>query len=122
MNFPDIEIYVKNLRVSEINIWLEKFFGVRLISKIGATTLVYLSNPVEDLECRILENAAEPDFTSIYFSPNKTVWETDLECAKDAFGHFQLEVRCSASSWTENSQEGEDWFKINSEGTHRIKW
>ena len=40
MNFPDIEIYVKNLRVSEINIWLDKFFGVRLISKIGATTLV----------------------------------------------------------------------------------
>ncbi len=122
MNFPDIEIYVKNLRVSEINIWLDKFFGVSLISKVGSTTLVHLSNPEGELKCRILENAAEPNFTSIYFSPNKTEWETDLECAKDAFGHFQLEVRCSASSWTENSQEGEDWFKINSEGTHRIKW
>ena len=122
MSFPDIEIYIKNLSVNEISIWLDKLFGESPTSRLGSTTLVQLRNCESEMECRILENAAEPEFTSIYFSPNKTKWQTDLECARDAFSHFQLEVRCSASGWSENSQEGEDWFKINSEGTHRIKW
>ena len=121
MNFPDIEIYIKNLRVKEINIWLDKLFEVGLISQIGSATLVHLRDSESEFECRIIENAADPNFTSIYFSPNKTKWETDLDCAKDAFSHFQLEVRCATSGWSENSQE-EDWFKINNEGTHRIKW
>tara|TARA_Y100001978_G_C23523059_1_gene351210 strand:- start:41 stop:409 length:369 start_codon:yes stop_codon:yes gene_type:complete len=122
VNFPDIEIYIKNLRVKEINIWLDKLFEVGLMSQIGSATLVHLRDSESEIECRIIENAADPNFTSIYFSPNKTKWETDLDCAKDAFSHFQLEVRCATSGWSENSQEEEDWFKINSEGTHRIKW
>ena len=106
MSFPDIEIYVKNLSVNEISIWSGKLFGESPTSRLGSTTLVQRAT-VRAKWSRILENVlTEPEFTSIYFSPNKTKWQTDLECARDAFSHFQLEVRCSASGWSENSQEG----------------
>ena len=122
MNFPDIEIYIKNLKINEINAWLGACWGISSTSQIGSTAVLQLCNAERDLECRILENAIEPGFTSIFFSPNKTKWETDLQCARDAFTYFQLEVRCSTGGWNENSNEDEDWFKIDSDGIHRIKW
>ena len=122
MNFPDIEIYVENLETSEINAWLDTCWEVSSISQIGSTAVLQLFNAERELECRILENAIEPGFTSIFFSPNKTKWETDLQCARDAFTYFQLEVRCSSSGWYEDSIEDEEWFKIDSDGIHRIKW
>ena len=122
MNFPDIEIYIKNLKINEINAWLDTFGRVSSISQIGSTAVVQLCNAEREIECRILENAVDPGFTSICFSPNKTKWETDLQCARDAFTYFQLEVRCSTGGWNENSIEDEDWFKINRDGIHRIKW
>ncbi len=122
MNFPDIEIYIKDLKINEINAWLGTSWGVSSTSKIGTTAVVQLCNAEQEIECRILEDAVEPGFTSICFSPNKTKWETDLQCARDAFNYFQLEARCSTGGWNENSIEDEDWFKINSDGIHRIKW
>ena len=71
MSFPDIEIYVKNLSVNEISIWLDKLFGESPTSRLGSTTLVQLRNCEREMECRILENAVEPEFTSIYFSLTK---------------------------------------------------
>jgi len=122
VNFPDIEIYIKNLKINELNAWLGTCWEISSTSQIGSTAVLQLCNAQRKLECRILENAIEPGFTSIFFSPNKTKWETDLQCARDAFTYFQLEVRCSTGGWNENSNEDEDWFKIDSDGIHRIKW
>ena len=73
------------------------------------------------MECIILLKATKGGYTSVWFKSNDTNWNTDKDCAVDAFKFFAPnEIRCSTGGW-----EGEDeggWFRITEAGIKIANW
>ena len=74
------------------------------------------------LECTVIEQAAKGGYCSICFEPNNTPWETDAECAEDAFQHFQLEIRCNRTGWTTDSSDTGGWYRYTANGRTVVNW
>ena len=122
MTYPDIEIYIKNGSLEDIANWLSGLYLTDKPKQSGRTLSMKLVAQEKEMNCKILENAVEDNYTSIHFFPNYTKWSTDLECAKEAFDRLGLEVRCSIGGWNEDSSIENFWHLIDSEGNRKIEW
>ncbi|XOV90013.1 MAG: hypothetical protein ACFHX7_09035 [Pseudomonadota bacterium] len=119
LQFPDIEIYLKRPALAQITDWLSDRFGISGVHNRAEATLYTLVAPA--LECVVVENAVKGGFTSVWFRSGKMPWATDLDCAREAFTRFGLEVRCSSGPW----QEGDDdapWIRLTDAGESRVNW
>lgn len=118
---PDIEIYVANASLQQIQDWLSARFGQTLTRshKKGQSqlevTIDGTSTPV-----LVIEKAAGR-FTSLWFDSATTPWHTDLDCAREAQLHFNCEIRCIYSGWNEGD-DPDEWWSINNNGEQRIQW
>ena len=120
----DIEIYVLSCPTENIISWLEKSFT--LVKKSSPSALCFkvtiVSNDNE-IEVTILEQAAGKRFTSIWFNSDKTPWENDIACAKQAFESLNCEVRCNFQGWEEEGNQDPDlWWRINDHGEGPFIW
>lgn len=120
--YPDIEIYIKGATPADIRGLLAAHFSIDAESSNGTTTRFVLSPG--DIECVVVENAGPGGFTSVWFKSPHTPWDDDLACARDAFAHLGLEVRCSGGSWHEGEAEdtGDTWHSISDRGERTVTW
>ncbi|OZG70491.1 hypothetical protein BTA51_25495 [Hahella sp. CCB-MM4] len=123
--FPDIEIYVLNTTLENIIDWLNTELS-EVSQPIPQGTVVKLTAVYhgQTIPITVTPGAAGKKFTSVIFDSDATPWDTDLDCARAAYKHFESEIRCSASSWVEEEAEDapELWWKVNDQGEKKINW
>ncbi|UTW11584.1 hypothetical protein [Marinobacterium rhizophilum] len=119
---PDIEIYVKNCSLEQLEEWitrhctgLEKRFNQGLIYEYSCTMN---AAPVEVM---IHQKVVGKAWTSIWFKSDRTPWAKDLDCALDAFAALATEVRCIAAGWS-NGQDPDEWWQIATGQPEKIQW
>ena len=49
-------------------------------------------------------------------------WQTDEECAQEAYNHFQVEIRCSVNGWTSESEDSGGWYRFTDSGKTVVNW
>jgi len=120
----DIEIYVLSCPTENIISWLEKSFTlVKKSSPSALCSKVTIASNDNEIEVTILEQAAGKRFTSIWFNSDKTPWENDIACAKQAFESLNCEVRCNFQGWEEEGNQDPDlWWRINDHGEGPFIW
>ncbi len=122
--YTDIEIYLFNAKLNDIIEWLKKRFLLLMPHTTATghthTYRFFAKTETETITIIIIEKIVD-GYTSIFFDSPHTPWNTDLECARDAFSHFLLEVRCCAASWLPE-QNPDEWLSICQEGESVITW
>ena len=120
----DIEIYVLSCPTEKIITWLESSFTI--IDKSSPSSLctkVTIAIDTYEVDVTILEQAAGKRFTSIWFDSNKTPWEDDIACAKQAFEALNCEIRCNFQGWEEQgNQDPDQWWRINNHEEGPFIW
>ena len=54
---------------------------------------------------------------------NITMWEDDESCAQSLLKDADIEIRCSASGWTEGEEEqSEQWLLLTRKERKLINW
>lgn len=122
--YTDIEIYLFNVKLSDTLDWLQARF-LSLVPDTetpgnSTTHHFFARTETESIRITIVEKVAR-GYTSILFDSPNTPWETDLDCARDAFRHLLVEVRCCAGSWMPE-QNPDEWLSICEEGESVITW
>lgn len=122
MDYPDIEIYVKRPAPERISEWLDARFGIASASARGEAMVFRLG--ADQIECVVVENAVKGGYASIWFRSDSTPWQSDQDCARDAFDFFDAEVRCSAAPWEGQDAEADTggWIRFTDKGESRVNW
>ena len=126
--YPDIEVYIQQVKLSEIVDWLTSRLDVSTVEERGKSTVLMLINTNADdivangtlMTCTIVPDAVKGNFTSIWITPNDTEWLTDRDFALEAHNHFGLETRCSTGSWDGNDEQG--WLRLTPDGESIVNW
>ena len=121
--YPDIEIYMQRVELPELIEWLKSKLQVTNRQEKGKSIVLTLgAKNVEEppVTCTIVPDAVKGHFTSVWITPNETKWLTDEEFARDAYEHFQLEIRCSTGSWDGNDEQG--WLRLTQNGESIVNW
>ena len=119
---PDVEIYAKRVAISDIMEWIRLYFSVDEQRTVSSTLKLKLTRDGNALTCTIAENVAKGGYTSIWFDSSSTPWETDEQCAQEAYNHFRAEIRCSASGWTPESEDAGGWYRFTESGKTVVNW
>ena len=104
----DVEIYAKRVSINHIIEWVRLYFSIDEQKTVGSTLKLKLTRDGSAITCTIAENIAKGGYTSIWFDSSCTPWQTDEECAQEAYTHFQVEIRCSVNGWTSESENSPD--------------
>ncbi|MCP5207393.1 MAG: hypothetical protein H7A01_09350 [Hahellaceae bacterium] len=121
----DIEIYIKDCTIDVIKEWLETRLGpVTLIKQGKNIQLFKCSYESKVLIIEVLAEAVGKRFTCVWFQSSDTPWNTDLECARDAFAALNTEIRCSEGNWSEEEAVPEQqlWWRITADGEKQVVW
>ena len=119
---PDVEIYVKRVAISDIIEWISLYFSIDEQKTVSSTLKLKLTRDDSAMTCTIAENVAKGGYTSIWFDSTSTPWQTDEECARDSYNHFQVEIRCSVSGWTPESEDSGGWYRFTESGKTVVNW
>ncbi|WP_421868756.1 hypothetical protein [Motiliproteus sp.] len=118
---PDIEIYIKQRSVEQINAWLEAEFDQLELQQQRGQTYRYQASLNGILIPITLIDRAAKDFSSLWFDSDNTRWPQDLDCARHACQQLGTEIRCIASGWKEGD-EPDEWWSVKEDGEQQILW
>ena len=119
---PDVEIYAKRVAISDVIEWISRYFSIDEQKIVSSTLKLKLTREGSVLTCTIAENVAKGGYTSIWFDSSNTPWQTDEQCAQEAYDHFQVEIRCSVSGWTPESEDSGGWDRFTENGKTVVNW
>lgn len=120
MRQPDIEIYLKDASHEQVAQWLEQRLGSLspwqdkgqgLSSQAGGIPIDWFARAVGK-------------WHSLYLGSDRTPWEDDLACARDAALALAIEVRCSPGSWQEEQgeEDADRWLSVTADQCSEIVW
>ena len=118
----DVEIYAKRVNINHIIDWVSLHFSIDEQKTVGSTLKLKLTRDGSAITCTIAENIAKGGYTSIWFDSSCTPWQTDEECAQEAYNHFQVEIRCSVNGWTSESEDSGGWYRFTDSGKTVVNW
>ncbi|MEJ6656289.1 MAG: hypothetical protein QNL70_09815 [Pseudomonas sp.] len=123
MRQPDIEIYLKEDFLDELNGWLEQHVG-RVELRPWAGTMRRGTLHGETAIPLMIVRKAAGKWASIWFESEDTPWATDLDCARAVAAGINREVRCSIGGWQEEHGEAnaDSWMKVTAEGEEEFVW
>lgn len=117
MASPDIEIYLHDTPATDVLAWL----AARFPASNGKTRpagkkqwRLSVRDGDQDIPVLVIEEAS-PGFTSVWFDSPHTPWADDISCAREAFTHFQREIRATPGSWAEGD-DPDRWWHIQAHG------
>ena len=114
----DIEIYVRDCAVEELEGWIESSFSPLGRPDRFGDTLVYPSSlgPVT------LTNVGGP-FVGIWFATPRSPWATDVDCARQAATELKRVVRCDPGRHSPEVDPQSDVFLEIDDGVERlVEW
>ena len=118
----DVEIYAKRVSINHIIEWVRLNFFIDEQKTVGSTLKLKLTRDGSAITCTIAENIAKGGYTSIWFDSSCTPWQTDEECAQEAYNHFQTEIRCSVNGWSSESEDSGGWYRFTDSGKTVVNW
>ena len=119
---PDLEIYIKNRSVAEIQAWLAQHASeLSLVSTKGLIHTYKLEVGDACSEVLIHEKVAGKAWVSLWFKENITPWPQDLDCAHVAAKEMDTQIRCIASGWDDGDDPDEFW-KVENGEQEKIQW
>ena len=118
----DVEIYAKRVSINHIIEWVRLYFSIDEQKTVGSTLKLKLTRDGNEITCTIAENIAKGGYTSIWFDSSCTPWQTDEECAQEAYNHLQVEIRCSVNGWTSESEDSGGWYRFTDSGKTVVNW
>ena len=119
---PDIEIYIKNRSLEEIEHWLRQRFDVLTTDFTQGTVHEYKAGLADaTIPVMIHEKVVGKAWTSVWFKSDKTLWATDLDCAARAASDLDTQIRCIASGWADGD-EPDEWWKVENGEQEKIQW
>ena len=118
----DVEIYAKRVSINHIIEWIRLYFYIDEQKAVGSTLKLKLTRDGSAITCTIAENIAKGGYTSIWFDSSCTPWQTDEECAQEAYNHLQVEIRCSVNGWTSESEDSGGWYRFTDSGKTVVNW
>lgn len=123
MRQPDIEIYLKEDFLDELNGWLEQHVGRVELGPWAGTMRRGTLHGETAIPLMIVRKAAGK-WASIWFESEDTPWATDLDCARAVAAGINREVRCSIGGWEEEHGEAnaDSWMKVTAEGEEEFVW
>lgn len=123
MRQPDIEIYLKEDFLDELNSWLEQHVGRVELGPWAGTMRRGTLHGETAIPLMIVRKAAGK-WASIWFESEDTPWATDLDCARAVAAGINREVRCSIGGWEEEHGEAnaDSWMKVTAEGEEEFVW
>ena len=123
MRQPDIEIYLKEDFLDELNGWLEQHVGRVELDPWAGTMRRGTLHGETAMPLMIVRKAAGK-WASIWLESEDTPWATDLDCARAVAAGINREVRCSIGGWQEEHGEAnaDSWMKVTSEGEEEFVW
>ena len=123
MNQPDIEIYVRDVNLTDITHWLTTVFNT---VEQGAShgNCQYFKVTFGDAVIPVqVQKGASGKWNSIWFDSPDTPWDDDKSCGMVFNQHFHHPVRCNASLWKGDDSDMDEWLHIDSDGTESlIQW
>lgn len=127
---PDIEIYLKQATLEDIQRWLLARFETLTVQEdwaqrftLGKIIQTEIPSAGSSIPLMITPGAAGKAFTSIWFKSARTPWKNDVECGRDCAAFLGLEVRCSANSWEENEAlDSEQWWVLKDGQERLVRW
>lgn len=125
MNNPrpeDIEIYLAATPARAVLDWLAQRFPQHTPPRPAGKKQwkQLLDYQGASLPVLVIEDAS-PGYTSVWFNSPATPWQDDRDCAREAFAHFQREVRATAGSWKEDA-DPDEWWSISAAGESTLIW
>lgn len=122
----DLEIYVRDLQPGMISDWLTTHLeslnlpdtepGGRPLKGKGQ----YKGHTVR---ISLYPGAFGKRYTSVVLEAETLPWDTDLDCARSAWGSVQTEIRCSQGEWQEGDPvEEEKWWRLDDRGEQLVVW
>jgi hypothetical protein len=132
--FPDLEIYIKRVDVEAVTAWLQSNFTLVRTETTSEHTVCHLQSNDKpgkpglsdqaDMQCVILQKAVKGGYVSVWFKQNNTAWDTDRDCAEQAYAYFSAlgdtEIRCSTGGWLGEDEGG--WFRFTKDGIQTVNW
>ncbi len=119
---PDIEIYVKDCSVAEIEAWLTQIAeSCNCTFSQGVTHEYKITLSGHTIPVMLHEKVAGKAWSSVWFKSDKTPWTVDLDCARVASEQLGKQVRCIASGW-QTGDDPDEWWKIEKGDETLIQW
>lgn len=123
MKQADIEIYLKDTNLPAVTQWLTQALGD--CSEWQQQGKVYKCSAANNIAISWYPKAAG-SWHCLHIASDQTPWATDLECAKEANAVLQIEIRCTPSDWTEQSNEpieqANQWLKVIDQEVLTFTW
>lgn len=119
---PDIEIYIKNRSLDEIETWLRQRFDA-LDTDFSQGTVHEYKASLSDASVPVMihEKVVGKAWTSVWFKSDATDWAKDLDCALQAAQELDTQIRCIASGWADGD-EPDEWWKVENGEQEKIHW
>lgn len=119
---PDIEIYLKDCSVSDIENWLKSISETFFCSFTQGTTHEYsITMNGHTVPVMLHEKVAGKAWSSVWFKSDKTPWAIDIDCARVASAQLDKQVRCIASGW-QTGDDPDEWWKVEKGSETLIQW
>ncbi len=87
----DLEIFVRDCSLAEIQAWLSTIFGVVSEYEEAGHSLICQTRDVRFVITPGIENGP---YTSIWFAKSGTAWRSDADLARQAARQLGVTVRC----------------------------
>jgi len=119
---PDIEIYVKNRSIADIENWLSNC-AEQLEQTFSQGTIHEYNINIAGAQIPVMihEKVAGKAWVSVWFKSDRTPWVKDVDCAQAAAEAMDTQVRCIASGWNDGD-DPDEWWKVENGSVEKIQW
>jgi len=118
----DIEIYIREPVLKRVLGWIKSNLGPieeLAVDKSQKGVRMYKTLEFLPTISIVIQAGIEGGpYVGIWFDADKTPWNTDVDCARDAFAAFGLPVQCDPGVEHENQ---DDFFRIDAAGESIVR-
>ncbi|GAB3105895.1 hypothetical protein G8770_08430 [Aestuariicella hydrocarbonica] len=118
----DIEIYIREPVLKRVLGWIKGVLGPLEelpVDKSQKGVRMYRAQEQQPPIPIVVQTGIEGGpYVGIWFDSDKTPWESDVECAREAFAAFGLPVQCDPGPEYDNQ---DDFFRIDEAGEQIVR-
>jgi len=121
----DLEIYIRDLQPGAVSDWLDSQLADLALNDDDPSKVMKGSGYYggERVRISLYPGAFGKRFTCLLLEGDELPWNSDLDCARSAWGAMETEIRCSPGDWKEGDLvEEEKWWRLDERGEQKAVW